>query len=59
MKTKYDIIVVGGGLTGRSAAACVAARRGADVLLVEALRLLRRRFGTKPCLPFYALFHNN
>ncbi len=34
MKTKYDLIVVGGGFAG-SAAAISAAREGADVLLVE------------------------
>ena len=34
MKTKYDLIVVGGGFAG-AAAAIEAARHGTDVLLIE------------------------
>ena len=51
MKTKYDIIVVGGGLTG-VAAACAAARRGADVLLVEASGCLGGALAQNLVFPF-------
>ena len=40
MKNKYDIIVAGGGFAG-VAAAITAARRGADVLLIEKVNLLK------------------
>ena len=51
MKNTYDIIVVGGGLTG-VAAACAAARRGADVLLVEASGCLGGALAQNLVYPF-------
>ncbi len=51
MKTTYDIIIVGGGLTG-VAAACAAARRGADVLLVEASGCLGGALAQNLVYPF-------
>ncbi len=51
MKTKYDILVAGGGLTG-VAAAVSAARRGADVLLVEASGCLGGALAQNLVFPF-------
>lgn len=44
MKSSYDVIVIGGGPSGSTAAYC-AARRGLDVLLLEAMEHPRFRIG--------------
>ncbi|MGN1121439.1 MAG: FAD-dependent oxidoreductase [Eubacteriales bacterium] len=51
MKTSYDLIVAGGGLTGVAAATC-AARRGLDVLLIEGSGCLGGAISQNLVFPF-------
>ena len=51
MKTNYDLIVAGGGLTGVAAAVC-AARRGVDVLLIESSGCLGGAISQNLVYPF-------
>ncbi len=56
MKTQFDLIVVGGGISGTLAAVC-AAREGLDVLLVEETGCLGGALtssGTGPMMTFHA-----
>ncbi len=55
MKTTYDIVVAGGGLTGVGAAV-VAARRGARVLLIEGSGCLGGAISQNLVYPFMRYF---
>ena len=51
MKTKYDLIVVGGGFAG-TAAAITAAEKGVDVLLIEKFNCLGGAMSSSLVMPF-------